>query len=83
MDPEGLLPQFRMFSGSLELAGAAFMGTHIAQPENHCPLTTSLSGSGHGSGSRDLGTVRDGEDSMGHSGLSVVDWFFIGGRKWS
>lgn len=34
------------------------MGTHAAQPENHCPLTTSLSGSGHGSGSRDLGTVR-------------------------
>lgn len=29
MDPEGLLPQFRsMFSGSLKLAGAAFMGTH-------------------------------------------------------
>lgn len=72
MDPEGLLPQFRsVFSGSLELAGAAFVGTHTAQPENHRRLTTTLSSSGHGSGSRDLGTVRDGKDSREHSGFSV------------
>lgn len=72
MGPEGLLPQFRrMFSGSLGLAGAAFMGTQAAQPENHCPLTTTLLGSAHGSGSQDLGTVRDGKDPREHSGFSV------------
>ena len=27
--------------------------------------------------------LSDGEDSMEHLGLSMVDWFFIGGWKWS